>query len=162
MKPVDFEREYPRLPQVLFLDSDDMKYHSCMRWNLIQLNNLKIRVFKESEVMEFQLSRLEKEMESMKEEFQKELDALKYDIHSMREEILNEIRVRHTRKSFTQEEVNENKDVESLSLTRKVEAQLKIKKFESLTYDLSSDQDPHFHGFKSTPRNYFIPNIDMM
>ena len=39
------------------------------------------------------LSRLEKEMENMKEEFQKELDALKYDIHSMREEILNEIRV---------------------------------------------------------------------
>ena len=69
-----------------------------------------------------QLSRLEKEMESMKEEFQKELDALKYDIHSMREEILNEIRVRHTCKSFTQEEVNQNKDVESLSLTGKVEA----------------------------------------
>ena len=40
-----------------------------------------------------QLSRLEKEMESMKEEFYKELDALKYDIHSMRKEILNEIRV---------------------------------------------------------------------
>ena len=59
-----------------------------------------------------QLSRLEKEMESMKEEFQKELDAFKYDIHSMTEEILNEIRVRHTRKSFTQEG-NENKDVES-------------------------------------------------
>ena len=50
-----------------------------------------------------QLSRLEKEMESMKEEFHKELDPLKYDIHSMREDILNEIRVRHTRKSFTQE-----------------------------------------------------------
>jgi hypothetical protein len=106
-----------------------------------------------------QLSRLEKEMESMKEEFQKELDALKYDIHSMREEILNEIRVRHTHKSFTQEEVNENKYVESLSLIEKVEAQLKIKKFESLTYDLSTDQDPHFHGFDSTPTNYFIPNI---
>ena len=55
------------------------------------------------------MSRLEKEIESMKKEFQKELDALKYDIHSMREEILNEIRVRHTHKSFTQEEVNENK-----------------------------------------------------
>ena len=80
----------------------------------------------------------------------------------MREEILNEIRVRHTRKSFTQEEVNKNKDVESLSLTGKVEAQLTIKKFESLTYDLSVDQDPHFHGFNSTPRNYFIPNIDMI
>ena len=37
-----------------------------------------------------------------------------------------------------------------------------IKKFESLTYDLSSTQDPHFHGFNSTPRNYFIPNIDMI
>ena len=36
--------------------------------------------------MEFQLSMLEKEMESMKEEFQKELDALKYDIHSIKEQ----------------------------------------------------------------------------
>ena len=58
-------------------------------------------VFKESEVMEFQLSRLEKEMEIMKEEFQKELDALKYDIHSIKEEIFNEIRIWRTRKSFT-------------------------------------------------------------
>jgi hypothetical protein len=49
------------------------------------LNSLKIRVFKESEVLEFQLSRLEKEMESMKEELKKELDTLKYDIHSMKE-----------------------------------------------------------------------------
>ena len=56
-----------------------------------------------------QLSRLEKEMESMKEEFQKELDALKYDIHSMKEFFLNEIRVWDTCKSFTQEEVNENR-----------------------------------------------------
>ena len=103
--------------------------------------------------MEFQLSRLENEMERMKEEFQKELDALKYDIHSIKEEILNEIRVWHTRKSFTQEEVKDNKDVESQSLTGKVEAQLKIKKFESLKYDLSSYQDPHFHGFNLAPRN---------
>ena len=88
--------------------------------------------------------------------------ALKYDINSIKEEILNEIRVRHTRKSFTQEEVNENKYVESLSLTEKVEAQLKIKKLESLTYDLSTNQDSHFHGFNSTPRNYFIPNINMI
>ena len=74
-------------------------------------------ILEESEVMEFQLSRLEKEMESMKEEFKKELDALKYDIHSIKEEILNEIRVHHTHKSFTQEEVTENKDVESQLLT---------------------------------------------
>ena len=119
MKFADLKRENPRLKQV---NLEGLKYQSCIRWNFSQLNSLKIRVFKESEVMEFQLSRLEKEMESMKEEFQKELDALKYDIHSMREEILNEIRVRHTCKSFTQEEVNENKDVESLSLTGKVEA----------------------------------------
>ena len=70
--------------------------------------------------MEFQLSRLEKEMESMKEEFKKELDSLKYDIHSIKEEILNETRVRNTLKSSTQEEVKENKDIESQSLTRKV------------------------------------------
>ena len=44
-----------------------------------------IGVFNENEVLEFQLSRLEKEMESMKEEFQKELDALKYDINSIKE-----------------------------------------------------------------------------
>ena len=42
-------------------------------------------VFKEREVIEFWLSRLKKEMESMKEEFQKELDAMKYDIHSIKE-----------------------------------------------------------------------------
>jgi hypothetical protein len=30
-----------------------------------------------------------------------------------------------------------------------------------LTYDISSVQDPHFQGFNSTTRNYFIPNIDM-
>ena len=86
---------------------------------------------------------------------------MKYDIHSIKEEILNEIRVRHTRKSFTQEEVIENKVVESQSLTGKVEEQLKINNFESLTYDISLAQDPHFHGFNSAPRNYFIPNIDM-
>ena len=67
-------------------------------------------------------------MENMKEEFQKELDALEYDINSIKEEILNEIRVCHTLKSSTQEEVKENKDVESQSLTRKVEAQMKKKK----------------------------------
>ena len=97
--------------------------------------------------MEFQLSMLEKEMESRKEEFQKELDSFKYDIHSIKEEILNEIRVQDTRKSFTQEEVNENNDVESQSLIGKVEAQLKIKKFKSFTYDISSTEYPHFHGF---------------
>ena len=42
-------------------------------------------ILEESEVMEFHLSRLEKEMESMREQFQKELDALKYDIHSIKE-----------------------------------------------------------------------------
>ena len=34
-------------------------------------------ILEKSEVMEFQLSRLEKEMESMKEEFKKELDSSK-------------------------------------------------------------------------------------
>ena len=87
---------------------------------------------------------------------------MKYDIHSIKEEIWNEIRVLHSQKSFTQEEVNENKDVESQSLTGKVEAQLKIKKLESLTYDISSIEYPHFHGFNSTPRNYFIPKINMI
>ena len=90
------------------------------------------------------------------------MDSLKYDLQSIKEEVMNEIRVQHIRKSFTQEQVNKNKDVGSLSLTGKFEAQLKIKKFESLTYDLSANQDPHFHGFNSTPRNYFIPNIDMI
>ena len=75
---------------------------------------------------------------------------------------MNDIRVRHTRNSFTQEEVKENKDVESQSLRGKVEAQLNIKKFESLTYDLSSSQDPHFQGFNSAPWNYFICNINMI
>ena len=46
-------------------------------------------ILEESEVMEFQLSRLEKEMESMEDEFQKELDTLKYDINSINEEIFN-------------------------------------------------------------------------
>ena len=62
-----------------------MKYHSFIKWNFRQLNSLKIRVFKENEVMNFQLSRLEKEMDSMKVEIQKELDALKYDIYSIKE-----------------------------------------------------------------------------
>ena len=52
-------------------------------------------------------------MERMKKKFKKELDALKYDIHSIKEDILNEIRVQHTRKSSTQKEVKENKDIES-------------------------------------------------
>ena len=43
----------------------------------------------ESEVMEFQLSRLEKTMGIMKDEFKKKLDALKYDLHSIKEEIMN-------------------------------------------------------------------------
>ena len=39
----------------------------------------------EEHTSELQLSRLEKELESMKEELQKELDSLKYDIHSIKE-----------------------------------------------------------------------------
>ena len=117
-------------------------------------------ILEESEVVEFQLSRLEKKLESMKEEFKKELDALKYDMHSIKEEILNEIRVLHTLKYSTQEEVKENKYVESQSLIGKVEAQLKTNKFDSLSYDLSLAQYPHFHVFNSTPRNYFIPKIN--
>ena len=131
-------------------------------FHLEHQNSMKFGDLKKGKPRLTKFSRLEKEIESMKEEFQKDLDALKYDIHSIKEEILNEIKVRHTHKSCTQEEVDENKDVESRSLTVKVEAQLKIKKFESLRYGLSSAQDPHFHGFNSTPRNYFIPNIDMI
>ena len=67
----------------------------------------------------------------MKEEFQKELDAFKYYLHSINEEILNERRVLHMRRSSTQEEIKENKDVEFQSPIGKVEAQLKKKKFES-------------------------------
>ena len=99
-------------------------------------------------------------MESMKEEFKKELDGLKYGMHLIREENLNEIRVLHTLKAFTQGEVKENKDVESQSLTGKVEAQLKKKKFDSLTYDLSSRQDTIFWSFNSTTINSFILKID--
>ena len=73
-------------------------------------------ILEESEVMEFQLSRLEKEMETMKEEFKKELNALKYDLNSIKEEIWNEIRAHHTHNSSTKE-VKENKDVVSQSLT---------------------------------------------
>ena len=64
---------------------------------------------KESEDMEFQLSRLEKVVESMKDEFQKELNALECDLHSIKEEILNDIRARHTFNSSTEEEDKENK-----------------------------------------------------
>ena len=32
---------------------------------------------------------------------------------------------------------------------------------ESQNHDYSSLQDPHHQGFKSTPRNYFVPKIDM-
>ena len=74
---------------------------------------------------------------------------------------MNEIRVLHTLNSSTQEEVKENKDVESESHTGKIEAQLKKNRFESLKNDISSLQDPHFHGFNSSPKNYFIPKIDM-
>jgi hypothetical protein len=51
--------------------------------------------------MEFQLFRLEKVMESMKDKFKKELDSLKYDLHSIKEEIWNEIKVHHTLNSST-------------------------------------------------------------
>ena len=60
MKPVDLERGDPRLPYIGFSKSYGVKYHSFIRWNFSKLNNLKIKVFKESEVMEFKLSRLEK------------------------------------------------------------------------------------------------------
>ena len=52
-KPADLERGDTRLPHVGFSDSDGMKYHSFIRWNFSQLNSLKIKVFKESDVMEF-------------------------------------------------------------------------------------------------------------
>ena len=109
--------------------------------------------------MELQLSRLEKEMENIKEKFKKEFDALKYDIHSIKEEILNEIRALHTCNSSTKE-VKKNKDVESQSLTVKVEAQLKIKKFESMTCDFSSAQDPYFHGSTQHQGTILIPKMD--
>ena len=69
MKFVDLKRGNPRLTQVVFSNSMGLKYQSCIRWNFSQLNSLKIRVFKESEVKEFQLSMLEKEMERRKKEF---------------------------------------------------------------------------------------------
>ena len=47
----------------------------------------------------------------MKDEFKKGLYSLKHDLHSIKEKILNKIRVRHTLKSSTQEEIKENKDV---------------------------------------------------
>jgi hypothetical protein len=93
----------------------------------------------ENEVMKFKLSRLENEMESMKEEFKKELGSLKYVLNSIKEEILNEIRFHLTHKSSTGE-VKESKDVESQTLMGKYEVKLKKKKFESVTYDLSSLQ----------------------
>ena len=30
-----------------------------------------------------------------------------------------------------------------------------------MAYDISLLQDLHFHGFNSTPRNYFVPKINM-
>ena len=75
---------------------------------------------------------------------------------------MKEIRVQHTRKSSTLEKFKEHKYVQSQSLTRKFEAQLMIKKFESFKYDISSFQDPHFQGFNSVPWNYFIMNINMI
>ena len=69
MKLAYLKRANLRIPQVGFLDLEGLKYNSYIKWNFSQLNNLKIRVFKESEVMEFQLSMLEKEMEIKKEEF---------------------------------------------------------------------------------------------
>ena len=115
----------------------------------------------ESEVMEFKLLKLKKVMERMKDELKKEFDFLKYVLHSIWEEILNDIRDYHTLNSCIIEEVKEIKDVEFESHIGKVEEQyLKKKRFES-TYDLSSLRDPYFHGFNSTPRNYFIPKTNM-
>ena len=90
------------------------------------------------------------------------MDSLKYDFPFIKEEILNEIRVYHTLNSFTQDEIKENKDVEFESRIGKFEAQLKKKGFESLTYDFSTIQDPHFRGFNLSPRNYFITKINIM
>ena len=59
-------------------------------------------------------------------------------MNSIKEEILNEIRVDHAINSSTQEQDKENKNVESKSHIGKVEAQLKKKRFESLTYDIPS------------------------
>ena len=79
LKPIYLNRGSKRIPQILFLDTEGLKYQSCIRCNFSQLNNLKIKVFKESEVMEFKFSMLEKEMEIRKEEFRKGLDGFKYD-----------------------------------------------------------------------------------
>ena len=76
-------------------------------------------------------------------------------MNSIKKEIFNEIRAHHTPISSTQEEVKENKDVESQSLTRKVEAQLKKTKFEYLTYDLSSIQATHFSGVQLSTYKIF-------
>ena len=115
----------------------------------------------ENEHMEFKLSKLEKVVESVKGEIKEELDAFKYDLHSIKGDILNYLRFLHTFKSSTQEEDNENKNVESRSHIGKIEAQLEKKRFDSSTFDHSSLQDPHFHGFNSGLRNYFIPKINM-
>ena len=86
---------------------------------------------------------------------------MKYDLHSIKYEIYNEIRVRHIVNSSIEEEDNENKNVESQSHIAKMETHLERLRFESLKYDMPLLQDPHFHGFNSIPRTYFIPKINM-
>ena len=115
-----------------------------------------------NEDMEFKLSKLTRVVKSMNNKFKQELDALRYDLHSIKEKSLNEIRVHRTLNSSTQEEEKENKNVESQSHIGKIEAQLEKKRFEPLTFDHSSLQDPHFQGFNSRPRKYFILDINMM
>ena len=96
-------------------------------------------------------------MEGTKDEFKQGLDALKYDLHFIKGGILNEITLLHTLSSYTEEEYKDNKIVESHPYMGKIQSQLEINRFASLTIDHSSLQNPHFHGFNLGPNwNYLF------
>jgi hypothetical protein len=58
-------------------------------------------------------------------------------------------------------ENKENKVVETQSHMGSILSHLESTNIESHNHDHSLLQDPHHQGFKSAPRNYFIPKIDM-
>lgn len=95
-------------------------------------------------------------MEGRKDEFKQGLGSLKYDLDFIKEDILNEIMFLNVLNSSTREEDKNKQSVKFQPHIRKFDAKLKKNRFDFLTFDHSSLQDPNFHWFNSRPRNYHI------
>jgi hypothetical protein len=99
------------------------------------------------------MNEMKKKMDENKEEIQKSMKSIETILLQRIPKRDMEIQGNHENK--------ENNGVETQSHMGSILSHLESTNIESQNHDHSSLQDPHHQVFKSTPRNYFIPKIDM-